>query len=262
MLSRASIFILFLLLAAFAPGQGKDARAPLPLPAQVMRGTELPVFFGVVAVEMPEDMRAAQGNLLRDGGGLCVTSVSRFSPAEDAGIRPVDIILSVNGHAVATRPDLILALKGTRPGDTVPVSILRMGRKKELELTLAARKMAAIPEKRPAPVPRMEWERFDEIVRNQETILHQLSLPRPDVNRIKQSLCRIRTLGSGETYQGETSISIRDAQGTIVIRGAENHVIVEEHPLHAKTPLSYRIDLPGDGSHLPEALRDRLRQQL
>lgn len=259
--TRSCIFILLLLLASFAPGQEKDGCEQLPRPAQVMRGTELPVFFGVVAAEMPEDMRAARGALLRDGEGLCVTSVSRFSPAEDAGIRPVDVILSVNGHAVATRPDLILALDGTRPGDTIPVSILRMGRKKELELTLAERKMAAIPEKRPAAVPRMEWDRFQEIVRNQEVILHQLSLPRPDVDRVRQSLCRIRALGSGETYRGETSISIRDAQGTIVIRGAESHVIVEEHPLHAKTPLSYRIDLPGDENRLPVLLRSRLRQQ-
>lgn len=259
--SPASIFIFFLILAAFTPGQGKDARESLPRSVQVMRGAELPVFFGVVATEMPEDLRTAQGNLLRDGEGLCVTSVSRFSPAEDAGIRPVDVILSVNGHSVATRPDLILALAGTSPGDTVPVSILRMGRKKELALTLAERKMAAIPEKRPVPIPRMERERFDEIIRSQEVIFHQLSLTRPDVDRIKQNLCRIRTLSSGERYRGETSISIRDGERTIVIRGAETHVIVEEHLPHAETPHSYRIDLPGDGNQLPEALRSRFRQQ-
>lgn len=257
--SPAYIFILFLILTACAPGRGKDVPAQ-ERPVQVIRGTELPVYFGVVATEMPEDLRTGQGALVKEEG-LCVTSVSRFSPAEDAGIRPVDVLLSVNGRSVATRPELILALDGTRPGDTVPVTLLRMGRKKELALTLAERKMAVVPEKLPKPAPLMKRDRFDEILRTQDVIFQQLTLSRPDVECIKQSLCRIRSLSCGEAARGETTICINDAQGSIIVRGAENRVIVEEHAPNAQSLFSYRIDQPGDEARLPDSLRTRFRQQ-
>lgn len=251
------LITLLLLTAALPP---LHAEAPPPPPRQAaatIRGTDMPVFFGVVATEMPADMRAAGGKTVQANEGLCVTSVSRFSPAEDAGIRPVDIILSVGGRPVATRPDLILALNGAKPGDTLPVTILRMNRKKELSLTLTARQTAAMPEPRPAPVPRLEWDRFDDMVRQQDVIIYQLAQEKPDVERIRQCLNGIRAISGAAAGRGEASISIKDASGTIVVKGSETRILVEVHSPGEKTPQTYRIDQPGDHSILPAPIRNR-----
>lgn len=105
----------------------------------VVHPSDSPVLFGVISTDMPLDMRKELGTRIADDEGLCVTAVSRFSPAEDAGIRPVDIILKVAGQPVATKLDLLMILQKYKPGDTIPVHILRLDQTKELNLTLGSR---------------------------------------------------------------------------------------------------------------------------
>lgn len=105
----------------------------------VVHPSDSPVLFGVISTDMPLDMRKELGTRISDDEGLCVTAVSRFSPAEDAGIRPVDIILQVAGQPVATKLDLLMILQQYKPGDTIPVHILRLDQTKELNLTLGSR---------------------------------------------------------------------------------------------------------------------------
>lgn len=105
----------------------------------IVHPSDSPVLFGVISTDMPLDMRKELGTRISDNEGLCVTAVSRFSPAEDAGIRPVDIILKVAGQPVATKLDLLMILQQYKPGDTIPVHILRLDQTKELNLTLGNR---------------------------------------------------------------------------------------------------------------------------
>lgn len=105
----------------------------------VVYPSDSPVLFGVISTDMPLDMRKELGTRIASGEGLCVTAVSRFSPAEEAGIRPVDIILKVAGQPVATKLDLLMILQKYKPGDTIPVHVLRLDQTKELNLTLGNR---------------------------------------------------------------------------------------------------------------------------
>jgi S1-C subfamily serine protease len=59
------------------------------------------------------------------GVGVVVASVRAGSPAAAAGIRPGDAIVSVDGKPIVSTDDLATVLAMLRPGQTVPVGIVR-----------------------------------------------------------------------------------------------------------------------------------------
>ncbi len=86
-------------------------------------------------------------------GGLLAEIVSG-GPADKAGLRggsdritfqaqPYrtggDVVLSVEGHRVVTSDDLAQIIAAHQPGDTVPVEILRDGKREQVEVTLGKR---------------------------------------------------------------------------------------------------------------------------
>lgn len=68
--------------------------------------------------------------------GVLVESVDPNSPAETAGFRPWDIIVSVASEPVDSQPEFAARLYDFRPGDTVDVEIVRRGRSVTLRLEL------------------------------------------------------------------------------------------------------------------------------
>lgn len=69
--------------------------------------------------------------------GLVVWSVDAGSPAEAAGLRPYDIVLALDGEAVADAATANAILRSRRPGETVRLRVLRDGQEREITLTLA-----------------------------------------------------------------------------------------------------------------------------
>jgi len=61
-------------------------------------------------------------------------SVESGSPAERAGLAKGDVIVSLNGHAVAGIDDLHRVLTGDVVGMTVPIVIVRGAEKRELRV--------------------------------------------------------------------------------------------------------------------------------
>jgi serine protease Do len=59
------------------------------------------------------------------GDGAMVTVVSRGSPAEQAGLRPGDVIRSVGARRIATRDDVLSEIGTSRPGTTVAIDVWR-----------------------------------------------------------------------------------------------------------------------------------------
>ena len=71
--------------------------------------------------------------------GLKITSVRPDSPAERAGVRAGDVIVKFAGVEVKTLEDLTFVLRGRRPGDEVPVVVLRDGRERTVRAVLSER---------------------------------------------------------------------------------------------------------------------------
>ena len=67
--------------------------------------------------------------------GCCVDSVTADGPADKAGIRPGDIIVSIDGNSTATIEHLSNVLTRYKAGQTVRVTILRNWQQMELTLT-------------------------------------------------------------------------------------------------------------------------------
>lgn len=71
------------------------------------------------------------------GAGVLVQTVTAGGPAAKAGIKPGDVIRSVNGQATLTVDDLTSVLSQLKPGMTVPLRILtQRGAGRTLHLTL------------------------------------------------------------------------------------------------------------------------------
>ena len=88
---------------------------------------------GVQAVPIPPAVAARYGV----AAGLFVQSVTPGGPAEQAGLRPGDIVTRVN-DTPASNVDALTALQVTSaPGDTVTVEYVRGGKTRTTKLTLA-----------------------------------------------------------------------------------------------------------------------------
>ncbi len=73
------------------------------------------------------------------GDGALVADVPAGGPADDAGVQPGDVVVSVGGERVRTPADVAGAIADRKPGSRVRVQVLRDGRRVTLEVTLGSR---------------------------------------------------------------------------------------------------------------------------
>jgi S1-C subfamily serine protease len=71
--------------------------------------------------------------------GILVTTVTRGSPAEQAGIAVNDIVLAIDGQPLGFETSLTVVLFDYMPGDQVTVSLQRGTEQLEVTATLAER---------------------------------------------------------------------------------------------------------------------------
>jgi len=71
--------------------------------------------------------------------GVEVQAVTPGSPAQRAGLRTGDVVVSVDGDAVSEPGDVTDALDGNEPGDSVEVEVERDGSRQQLDITLGTR---------------------------------------------------------------------------------------------------------------------------
>jgi S1-C subfamily serine protease len=84
-------------------------------------------------ITVPETMRGAVGQ----SSGRMVVSLAPNGPAELAGLRPGDILLSVDGHSISGTHALRAFLGPEQVGRQVDVRLLRDGQMETRQLTIA-----------------------------------------------------------------------------------------------------------------------------
>jgi serine protease Do len=68
------------------------------------------------------------------GGGVVVAAVDPGGPADRAGIKAGDRIVAVNDTPVDNTDELAAVLATVKPGTTVPVEVVRDGKKLSIEV--------------------------------------------------------------------------------------------------------------------------------
>lgn len=124
--SGGSIGIGFAIPSAFA----RSVATALVRDGEVRRG-----ILGVSIDEMTEAY--AEAFQAPEGKGVLVQSVVKDLPADKAGIRKGDVILSINGEEVEDARDLRLKVSESAPGEEVDIVLYRMGKRMKLKAQLA-----------------------------------------------------------------------------------------------------------------------------
>ncbi|HEX7707567.1 MAG TPA: PDZ domain-containing protein [Thermoanaerobaculia bacterium] len=93
----------------------------IDLHAALLRGKR--PFLGVVLNDITPELREHYG--APKGSGILVGSVEQGSPAEKAGVRVGDIVLTIDGTEVSSSAQLRRALSGKKEGDSVRIEVLR-----------------------------------------------------------------------------------------------------------------------------------------
>ncbi|MEA2463131.1 MAG: serine protease Do [Acidobacteriota bacterium] len=98
--------------------QGDSA---MPFRAELLGGKR--AHLGVSLIDLTSELREHYG--ASKDAGVLVGAVEDGSPADKAGLRVGDIILSVDGKEVDSSTDLRLALTDKKEGDSVRLEVLR-----------------------------------------------------------------------------------------------------------------------------------------
>jgi len=84
--------------------------------------------------------RWAQTLGLSEARGVVVENVDPGSPAEDAGFKPYDVILKVANEPITNQNDFVGRLFEYRPGDVVPMEVVREGEMVRINMKLGSQR--------------------------------------------------------------------------------------------------------------------------
>ncbi|MDR2697455.1 MAG: trypsin-like peptidase domain-containing protein [Holophagales bacterium] len=92
-------------------------------------------WLGVSTDDLDQDFQES----LNISEGALVQSVTKSSPAEKAGIKRLDVIVSVDGKPIKSSSGLVDTIASRREGDVVKLELIRNGRKQSISVTLGDR---------------------------------------------------------------------------------------------------------------------------
>lgn len=131
-------------LASSPAGRPEEARMGMVTPIDLARlvadqliadGHARHVWLGVLGTDLDADEAAALGLW----GGAVVDDVASRGPADRAGVRPGDVVVSVDDEPTPSMSALIATLQLHEPGDVVVLGVLRDGDERTVRVTLAAK---------------------------------------------------------------------------------------------------------------------------
>jgi serine protease Do len=109
-----------------------------PIVEQLIKGqTVLHGYLGVRIQDITDEFAAALG--IPKNRGSYVQSVEPGGPAEKAGLKPGDVVTSVNGKEVTQDQSLSYLVNNLQPGARVPITLLRDGKTMTVTATIARR---------------------------------------------------------------------------------------------------------------------------
>jgi serine protease Do len=103
-----------------------------PIIEQLMNSTDTPTL-GVYITSITEDVATQYG---LPQAGVLIQQIIQGGSAYNSGLQAGDIITSYNGNAVFTTDQLMSAVKASKVGDTVKITVVRDGQTKTIDVKL------------------------------------------------------------------------------------------------------------------------------
>ena len=94
---------------------------------------------GSIGISFQPSLPSAVGRVYGFKSGVLVSSVQKGGPAEDAGLKPGDIITSVDGQNVKDGDALVAIIANKKPGETVKLGYQRNGKQDTATVTIKDR---------------------------------------------------------------------------------------------------------------------------
>jgi serine protease Do len=94
---------------------------------------------GSIGIQFREGLSGAVGRVYGFKNGVLVQEVRPGGPADKAGIKPGDVINSIDGHAVKDGNELVDEIASRRPGSTARLGYLRDGKQGDTTVTIGDR---------------------------------------------------------------------------------------------------------------------------
>lgn len=95
-------------------------------------------YIGIRGGNVADFIQSNPGINLGTKTGVYITQIYSDSPAAEVGLKEGDIIIAVEGEEVKTMSQLISTLFKYRPGDTINLTALRVGREMNFNVTLTS----------------------------------------------------------------------------------------------------------------------------
>ena len=128
--------------AIIAAGRGIGFAIPINLAEKIVaqlksEGEVTRGWLGVAIQDLTGEMAEYYG--LKDRKGVLVADVFKGDPADEAGIKPKDIILKVNDEKIETSRQLTAMIADLKVGEAAKVEVFRNGKIKTFQIKLAKR---------------------------------------------------------------------------------------------------------------------------
>ncbi len=120
-------------------------KVPAALPSPAPRDSH--TFLGVMVQELTPDLQASLGV----ARGALVADVASGSPADEAGIQPLDVITALDGRATDSPATLVETIRIHPPGARIRASLVRD--RKPLVVTAELATGVLMPPEEPPPLP-------------------------------------------------------------------------------------------------------------
>ena len=94
---------------------------------------------GSIGISFKEGLSGAVGRVYGFKNGVLVNTVTPGGPADKAGLKPRDIILSIDGRSIKDGNDLVADIASRRPGSSARIGYLRDGKQADTTVNIGDR---------------------------------------------------------------------------------------------------------------------------